>query len=620
MTSNLQRYGPSVNPTVDNRCIPVAHAGGALHARRGRACPGVNRIVDPARVTPACNYSNGPLGLSRTPPPPSNRTFDLFLEHSAHSVFDCNRPFGAREAQQVARHALDHFRDADGRHRFVDRQRRAAAHDGNPRRHRAGDHVDLHRLHHCERGRHAADRVSRPALRSKTRVHVLLRALLLGSVLCGTARTLPALIFFRAFRGSAQGHCSRPNRPFCARPFRPRSRGWRWHSSPWRSCSALPSARPSAGGSSTTIHGHGSFISTFRSGYWGFHGATFVHEDEDIVANNLELAEKQRKTSTGGHRPSDRRALLLQYLLEEGDRNDWFQSTSIAIAFGAAIVVIALFVVRDSLRGPGGQHPALQRSRVSLGNLIGALMFALLMATMFLLPLFMQTLLGFTATDAGFALMPRVLVMMIAVPIVGRIYNSVSPRIVIAARRPLHCMGSVRHEPLHAANWSRRHHPCADDARHRLLLPLRASFDRSARGDSAASDGRRDRPQLAIPANRRDPSVGRRCHDADSLRGPGAVIAARRTSPPPTLRPWTGCGRARKPSWLGDTTRSFRARWPCRHSKALSTYSPRCSGSSDSFLMAGLCFMLVLPLLLFLKTPKVLEERGREKVDVHVEI
>jgi DHA2 family multidrug resistance protein len=60
-------------------------------------------------------------------------------------------------------------------------------------------------------------------------------------------------------------------------------------------------------------------------------------------------------------------------------------------------------------------------------------MFALLMATMFLLPLFMQTLLGFTATDAGLALMPRVIVMMIAVPIVGRIYNAVSPRIVIAA-------------------------------------------------------------------------------------------------------------------------------------------------------------------------------------------
>ena len=66
------------------------------------------------------------------------------------------------------------------------------------------------------------------------------------------------------------------------------------------------------------------------------------------------------------------------------------------------------------------------------GTLIGALMFALLMATMFLLPLFMQKLLGFTATEPGFALMPRVLVMMVAAPIVGRIYNAVSPRLVIA--------------------------------------------------------------------------------------------------------------------------------------------------------------------------------------------
>ena len=79
-------------------------------------------------------------------------------------------------------------------------------------------------------------------------------------------------------------------------------------------------------------------------------------------------------------------------------------------------------------------------------------MFALLMATMFLLPLFMQTLLGFTATDAGFALMPRVLVMMIAVPIVGRIYNAVSPRIVIGRRRVLHRLRRLQHEPLHDAD------------------------------------------------------------------------------------------------------------------------------------------------------------------------
>ena len=41
-------------------------------------------------------------------------------------------------------------------------------------------------------------------------------------------------------------------------------------------------------------------------------------------------------------------------------------------------------------------------------------MFAMLMANMFLLPVFMQELLGFTATQSGLALMPRTLVMMVA--------------------------------------------------------------------------------------------------------------------------------------------------------------------------------------------------------------
>jgi len=49
------------------------------------------------------------------------------------------------------------------------------------------------------------------------------------------------------------------------------------------------------------------------------------------------------------------------------------------------------------------------------------------MSVTFLLPLFMQTLLGFTATQSGIALMPRSLTMMVVMPIVGRIYNKVSP-------------------------------------------------------------------------------------------------------------------------------------------------------------------------------------------------
>jgi len=66
------------------------------------------------------------------------------------------------------------------------------------------------------------------------------------------------------------------------------------------------------------------------------------------------------------------------------------------------------------------------------GTLVGAVMFAMLMAVTFLLPLFMQTMLGFSATQAGLAMMPRSLVMIVFMPIVGRLYNKVSPRATIA--------------------------------------------------------------------------------------------------------------------------------------------------------------------------------------------
>jgi DHA2 family multidrug resistance protein len=56
----------------------------------------------------------------------------------------------------------------------------------------------------------------------------------------------------------------------------------------------------------------------------------------------------------------------------------------------------------------------------------------MLLSLTFLLPVFMQELLGFTAVQAGLALMPRSLVMMLVMPIVGRFYNRISPRVCVA--------------------------------------------------------------------------------------------------------------------------------------------------------------------------------------------
>jgi MFS transporter, DHA2 family, multidrug resistance protein len=48
-----------------------------------------------------------------------------------------------------------------------------------------------------------------------------------------------------------------------------------------------------------------------------------------------------------------------------------------------------------------------------------------MMSGMFLLPLFMQELLGFSATQSGLALMPRTIAMVVAMPFVARLYPKV---------------------------------------------------------------------------------------------------------------------------------------------------------------------------------------------------
>ncbi len=64
------------------------------------------------------------------------------------------------------------------------------------------------------------------------------------------------------------------------------------------------------------------------------------------------------------------------------------------------------------------------------GTLVSASVMAVMMSGMFLLPLFMQEMLGFTAMQSGTALMPRTLVMVVVMPVVGRFYQRFHPAVL----------------------------------------------------------------------------------------------------------------------------------------------------------------------------------------------
>ena len=142
------------------------------------------------------------------------------------------------------------------------------------------------------------------------------------------------------------------------------------------------------------------------------------HEHEDIAEANRKQAEAQRK-----HMDWAGIALMsvglgaLQYVLEEGNRNDWFDSKLIlGLTLLSVACLVAFVIVELQAKAPAVDLRLFQDKAFAAGSLVSALMFSMLMSLTFLLPVFMQELLGFTSMQSGLALMPRTLVMMVATP------------------------------------------------------------------------------------------------------------------------------------------------------------------------------------------------------------
>jgi DHA2 family multidrug resistance protein len=161
---------------------------------------------------------------------------------------------------------------------------------------------------------------------------------------------------------------------------------------------------------------------------------TFVHEAEDIRAANLAMAAKHRENLDWlGVALLASGLAAVQYVLEEGQRLDWFESNLVCALLAIGAVLLAAFTIREvSAPAPAVNLTLFKDAVFTSGTVIGSVMFAMLFSLTFLLPVFMQEVLGFTAVQSGLALMPRSLVMMVAMPIVGRIYNRVSPRGTVA--------------------------------------------------------------------------------------------------------------------------------------------------------------------------------------------
>ena len=123
----------------------------------------------------------------------------------------------------------------------------------------------------------------------------------------------------------------------------------------------------------------------------------------------------------------------LQLFLERGEREQWFASSFIVTLAIIAGVSLAVLVVWELHTEEPVIHLRLLKnvhfsSGIGLGFLFGITLFG----SVFVLPLFLQRLQGYSVTDSGLLQLPRALIMLVVTPIAGRLYNLVDSRLLIS--------------------------------------------------------------------------------------------------------------------------------------------------------------------------------------------
>jgi DHA2 family multidrug resistance protein len=248
----------------------------------------------------------------------------------------------------------------------------------------------------------------------------------ISSALCGFSLNLPMLIVFRILQGAGGGGLQPSEQAILADTFSPAKRGMAFAVYGIAVVMA-PAIGPTLGG----------WITDNFSWRWIF----FVNIPVGIISLLLTQRLIQDPPYLKRRKLSETRidyvglglvALglgALQVVLDKGQREDWFESHFIIVltVISAAALIFVIFWEWNHKDPIIDLHLFRERTFATANFLMFMLGFALLGSTL-LLPLFMQTLLGYTAERSGLALMPGGFTIMVAMPIVGFLLSRYSPR------------------------------------------------------------------------------------------------------------------------------------------------------------------------------------------------
>jgi MFS transporter, DHA2 family, multidrug resistance protein len=256
----------------------------------------------------------------------------------------------------------------------------------------------------------------------------------LTSLLCGLAPSLDLLILARGLQGITGGGLQPNSQAILADTFAPEQRGQAFAAYGLAVVFA-PAIGPTLGG----------WITDNFSWRWVFLlnvpvGVVLSFLAMRMLADPPEfLARRRARRSAGLGLDYIGFALLmvgmgaLQVMLDKGQEDDWFGSAFIVrLAIVATLASIAFVIWELRRDDPIVDLRLLADRNFAIGNLLMFMLGFALLATTTLLPLFVQTLLDYTATDAGLVMSPGGFTVMLMMPIVGLLIAKIDARLMMA--------------------------------------------------------------------------------------------------------------------------------------------------------------------------------------------
>jgi MFS transporter, DHA2 family, multidrug resistance protein len=250
------------------------------------------------------------------------------------------------------------------------------------------------------------------------------------SLLCGTASSLGLLLFYRVLQGAGGGGLQPMAQAILADTFPPEKRGLAFALYGVTAVFA-PTVGPTLGG----------WITFNYSWRWiffinipvGLMTLLLVNRFVDDPPYLSKLKAARAKLDYVGVALLTVGIGALQVLLDRGQEDDWFGSHFITIlAVTAAVGLISLVIWEWFQKAPIVDVRLFQNVNFLNASLMMFMLGFAYFSSLVMMPLFLQTLLGYTAQVAGFNISPGGLALLVMMPVVGFLTTKFQARYLVA--------------------------------------------------------------------------------------------------------------------------------------------------------------------------------------------